>query len=102
VEVKCPFTLREMSWDESIVNRNCPFVMRNNVLSLRKKAHHHQVQATLHFTGRNTCDFVVWAPNWLKILSVPKDPEWSNCLDGLLEFYRSHIFPRLYEKYRKR
>jgi hypothetical protein len=67
IEGKCPFTLRDVKFEDALADRNCPLVRRESKLVLHKLAHQHQVQSSLYITGRELCHFVVWTPNWVKM-----------------------------------
>ena len=104
--------------DDSIVEVKCPFSARNGLFEIIKEGnfyikehtdgsyyldatkdpglqYYHQMQGTLHLTGRQWCHLVVWAPGELLILPVLRDPTWGQNIPVLVDFHRVHMQPLL-------
>lgn len=51
-----------------------------------------QVLGEIHITKRDWCDFVVWTPEEMKIITVERDQkQWEQWEKELVEFYEKYI-----------
>jgi len=94
VEVKCPYSCRFLdSWAEAIetglVPRYLDLLGENGDEIALKKNHDYyfQVQGQLYTTSAKWCDFVVWAPGFIKITRVYPDKEWARGVPSLLSSF---------------
>jgi hypothetical protein len=100
IEVKCPFSLREKSFEDALKHPNC-CLYRNGTGDLElKRAHnyYHQVQGCLHLTGRESCHFVYWTQLWQANVEVKRDMQWEQNIDLLHKFYKDIYLPFLIAK----
>ena len=96
LEVKCPFSQREESLEDS-VKKNTFFLEKNGSIYSLKRNHiyWHQVQGQMYLTKRNNCYFVVWTKSWSVIVNVEKDPSWEGNIVKLRNFYFEKILPKI-------
>ena len=97
VEVKCPFTCRECSFEVAATTSSM-FCLRKTVNGLRLSPTHkyyHQVQVQLFVTKAEHCDFVVWSPSQVHIERIFPDSSYLSNIDKLCTFYFSHMLPYL-------
>ena len=99
LEVKCPYTFWNSTWDEALKSESFFLKKEENGEFILKKDHvyWHQVQGQLHITNREICYFVVWNLKDCKILSIRRDKEWEHNINLLQDFYYLHIFPKVVE-----
>ena len=99
VEVKCPYTYRNQTLDESLKHKTfCVKQVENGKYELKRDhVYWHQVQGQIYLTQRNFCYFVVWTTTWCVVIEIPKDPAWGVNLRKLTEFYFTQIFPKIAE-----
>jgi len=90
VEIKCPYTARDMTIDEALQTKSFYLERAGEDNSLMLKKSHvywHQVQGQLHITKREYCYFVVWTTKQTTILTIKIDSEWECNLHLLRDFY---------------
>ena len=88
LEVKCPFSCREiLNISEAVTDTDC-FLDPNKNL---KKDHKYyaQVQCQLFVCKFEKCDFVVWALMWLDIKEIERN---DKCLRNITKFLYSEYF----------
>ena len=76
VEVKCPFCVSEMSFQEAAagVSSFCLERLPGDKLQLRlDHAYYYQCQLQMFVTRRSFCDFVLWSPKELHIERIALD-----------------------------
>ena len=98
VEVKCPYTHRNVEIVEIVEKQSNFYIekLENGSYTLKKNHNYwHQIQGQLHLTGRQLCYFVVWTTQQAMILEIEKDPDWSENLQKLKTFYVDHILPKV-------
>ena len=96
LEVKCPYTQRNESIEESLKQKGfCLEVTDNGITLKNTHAYWHQVQGQLYLAKREICFFVVWTIKWTKICQIHRDPSWEVNLGRLREFYFTSIFPKI-------
>ena len=97
LEIKCPFTQRNMTVEEAVTTCKDFFLFKENGKFKLKTQHvyWHQVQGQLHITQREFCYFVTWTTKQTVIIIVKKDPAWASNLDLLEDFFKIHLFPQL-------
>jgi len=64
VEIKCPFSAKNVSPKEAIENKiiKC-CVLENNELHLKTNDnYYYQIQGALHISRRDYCYFCIWTP----------------------------------------
>ena len=67
---------------EYVVNKNHPY--------------YHQMQGQMYFTNSDFCYLVVWTTKGTHVEKVPKDPEWEENIDQLLNFYIDKYLPYIW------
>lgn len=101
IEIKCPYSARNDKISDMLRSRSyfvkclSPGVYELNTSNQLGFKYFHQVQANLHLTGAHTCAFVVWSPKETLTFTVNRSEEWSQYIPQMLEFYRTHILPKL-------
>lgn len=105
VEIKCPYLLLNMWFDEFIDTKNTYF-MRNirnegNAYSLdRNHSYFVQVQLQMFVTNLNYCDFFVWSETECHINRIHLDmPLCIENIQKTLIFYKHVIKPELLARY---
>ncbi|XP_061164340.1 uncharacterized protein LOC133205416 [Saccostrea echinata] len=99
LEVKCPFSAKNMTIPEAIekVNDFCLEVQDfHGVKSYRLRENHQyydQVQGQLYITGKSLCDFMVWTPKDCAIVRINKDVNWGINISVLTDFYFCKFLP---------
>ncbi|KAK4881945.1 hypothetical protein RN001_005264 [Aquatica leii] len=96
VEVKCPYSSRNMSPQDGIESRKILFWKKDGTVNKNHKWFF-QIQGQLHITKRLYCYFAVWTPLGLKMEIIEKqDNFWNNrMLDKLQSFYIDCMLPEL-------
>ena len=91
IEVKCPYSLRDITSDDTYewVNQ-LPYMDSNRQL---KKDHdyYHQIQGTMYAVGVPWCDFIIWTPGSLYFHRIKKDPEWAKYIPALEDLYSDRL-----------
>ena len=97
IEVKCPYSARDMTLDEAVMNRDFCLEISNNEKHLRENHHYYfQVQGQLMVSGAEFCDFVVFTRKDFNIHRIlPNLQCMQNMLDRLSEFYFTSVKPVL-------
>ena len=97
LEIKCPYSARNMSFDEAVrsVKNFCLQYDGSHYTLKRKHAYYYQVQMQLFVTGLSSCDFIVWSrTGGTKIDRIARD-EFIRCnLATLRAFYFQHVLPK--------
>lgn len=95
IEIKCFPSITGLFRDAS--NKNLCYEVRDGKVTLKQNhQYYYQVQGQLNITGRNFCDFVMYATNDFNIERIYKDEElWSNMLPKLIAFYKNCILPEI-------
>lgn len=100
LEVKCPYTERNMTIEEA-VNTSPNFCLKkteSGQYALKEEhVYWHQVQGEIHFSHRMFCYFVVWTCKDVVVLKISKDELWSENISKLTQFYFEHLFPKVVE-----
>lgn len=95
IEIKCPFSHRNSSFDELKNDRK--YCLDENLNLKQSHNYFHQVQGLLHITKRSLCHFVVWTPTIYIRTEVIKDLNWATNLIDLENFYKTHLLSKLLE-----
>lgn len=101
LEVKCPFSAKEMTIPEAIEKLNdfcLEFQEFHGVKSYKLRENHQyhdQVQGQLHITGKSACDFMVWTPKDCAIVRITKQLSWEDNISVLTDFYFDKFVPHL-------
>ena len=93
VEIKCPFTLRNLTPEEACADPNFYCHLVNGKPELKKDhPYYYQVQGQLGLTGLKWCDFVVFFQTGLIIQRIKFDELlWKSMIDKLTKFYQQHV-----------
>ncbi|KAF5296945.1 hypothetical protein FQR65_LT10096 [Abscondita terminalis] len=63
--------------------------------------YYHQIQGSLHITGRQMCYLMVWTHLENIIMEVPVDPEWVINITKLQEFYINLYIEHIIDNFRE-
>ncbi|XP_052691242.1 uncharacterized protein LOC128169115 [Crassostrea angulata] len=101
LEVKCPFSAKEMTIPEAIEKLNDFCLEFQEFLGVKSyklrenHQYHDQVQGQLHITGKSACDFMVWTPKDCAIVRITKQLSWEDNISVLTDFYFEKFVPHL-------
>lgn len=98
IEVKCPFTARNMTITEACLSIKDFFLELSPEGRMALKQTHdywHQVQGQLHLTGTQCCDLVVWTTRDLQVIRIVKDNLWSANISTMIDFFFIKFLPSL-------
>lgn len=98
VEIKCPYSAREMSPKDAITKKIIKFAnLKNEQLYLnRNHPYYFQVQGQLLVTRKKFCYFAIWTPKGLIYERIKQDLElWSSIRPKLKSFYFDYYLPEL-------
>ncbi|XP_048748498.2 uncharacterized protein LOC125681636 [Ostrea edulis] len=99
LEVKCPFSARNMTIPEAILSIKdfcLDFQVHDGRQMYKLKEDHiyyNQVQGQLHIQNKSACDFVVWTTKDIAIVRVLQDSAWDQNIAKLIDFYFTQIIP---------
>ncbi|KAJ8943580.1 hypothetical protein NQ314_009705 [Rhamnusium bicolor] len=80
VEIKCPYSARNMTPDEGILSRKISFLEKNGSVN-ENHSWLYQIQGQLHITGLAMCYFAMWTEKGVKVEKINKNDEfWENCM----------------------
>ena len=102
IEIKCPFTCREKTFDEAVEDRDfCLMKQPDGKFALQKRhQYYYQVQAQLKITAAAFCDFVVFRPGSLVFQRLYPDDEFiAPVIEKIIEFYKFGVLPELLAKW---
>ena len=92
IEVKCPYSVRFMTFQEMTSQHKLPLYLNANGYLKPSSDYFHQVQGELYATGAPWCDFVVCTTKDVKIQRIFPSLEWYNTkLPKLISFYIDNI-----------
>jgi hypothetical protein len=81
IEIKCPYTARDMSIEESLSLPGFCLEERDNKICLKKThAYYYQIQGQLMITGVEFCDFIVYTRKEIHIERIDQDLVFMNKL----------------------
>ncbi|XP_066272266.1 uncharacterized protein [Branchiostoma lanceolatum] len=98
-EVKCPYCLKEMDFDEYVKKRSS--CMDQTFLLKKDHKYYYQVQQQLFATGKSYCDFVVCSVSdsrqaRIAVERIKPDLEhWNTVVPKLAQFWRFCILPEI-------
>lgn len=99
VEVKCPYSSKDVVADEKTV----PYLYRNSKNELALKENHQyyfQVQGQMMVTNRSLCFFLVYTFKSLVIINVYRDNNFiQDMLKKLNKFYHKYMKPAILNKF---
>ena len=99
IEVKCPYSKRDMTIKEAADNDNTFFM--KNIDSIPQLKHNHcyyyQCQGVLNILGLEWIDFVIYALRGIHVERIMRDETlWrTKMLPMLTDFFFKYIFPRI-------
>jgi hypothetical protein len=93
IEIKCPYSARDMTIDESLSLPNFCLHETDGKINLKKShAYYCQVQGQLMITGVNFCDFLVFTRKEIHIERISPDVDFMKELgSNLSEIYFCHF-----------
>ena len=100
LEIKCPYTKRDMSPEEACKDPSFYCSISDNGTFTLKKSHryYHQVQLQLYVSADfcEWCDFCVYTTKGILIEGIYPDPEWvKNRITQLTDYFESEILPEI-------
>ena len=99
VEVKCPYSSREMKIDHVTV----PYLKKTSSGKLEldsKHKYYYQIQGQLHIMKKSLCHLAVYTLKDFQIINVHHDPDFcKEMLKKLDEFFNSHFKPMYLQKH---
>ena len=100
VEIKCPYSVRDMTLNDACNNRADFFLRRNgDEFNLsRQHAHWYQVQGQLLASGAPFCDFVTYTKQELSIERITPDEDTMKALVEKLSAFYIQLFKPYYAK----
>lgn len=95
VEVKCPYSARDMTVREACSVPGFFMTCQNDTYELKTEHNYYfQVQGQLLVTGVEYCDFVIFTRKDLVVKRIFPDPVFmQEMLDNLSRFYCDHVKP---------
>ncbi|XP_077516907.1 uncharacterized protein LOC144127829 [Amblyomma americanum] len=100
VELKCPFSLREVDVTEMATAGSCLETVNGVVQLRRQHGYFYQVQTQMAVCDVQWCDFVVWTPNLLHVERIQKDRHFcEEILAAGRKFFIHAILPELFSTY---
>lgn len=95
IEIKCPFSAKNITPEEGIINRKISFWKKNGEINQNHKWFY-QIQGQLLVTGRAYCCFAVWTPFGIKKEIILKNDVFCEKMKmQLTEFYMKCYLPEL-------
>ncbi|KAJ8910420.1 hypothetical protein NQ315_013878 [Exocentrus adspersus] len=102
VEVKCPYSARDLTPDEAIFRRKVTFWKQNGEINETHKWFY-QIQGQMMVTRRKYCCFAIWTPKGIKQEVIFKDEEFCiRMRNKLCEFYLKCCLPELIDPRKSR
>lgn len=96
IEIKCQYSVRDMSICEACETRNDFFLPKNGDLFSLKHSHAHwyQIQGQLLISGAPFCDFITYTKEDFYVERIyPHRPTMDALVRKLSEFYVHHFTP---------
>lgn len=96
IEIKCPYSARNLTPDEGIEKRQITMWKRDGSLNKNHKWFY-QVQGQLEMSGREYCIFCIWTPKGIKYEIINRDRIfWEENMEPKLElFYKNCMLPEI-------
>ena len=100
IEVKCPYTKREMTPMEACKDPNfyCKVIDGRDICLKTNHPYYHQVQLQLYAgSGTNqSCDFCIYTKKGISVQRIFLDFEWQRvCIPELESLFDSYVAPEL-------
>ena len=99
IEVKCPYSKREMTPKEACADPNfCCKLIDSKVCLKTDHLYYHQVQLQLYVGSDlyDWCDFCIYTCRGLSVQRISPDLEWQRkCIPELESYFDYHIVPEL-------
>ncbi|XP_062611092.1 uncharacterized protein LOC134272932 [Saccostrea cucullata] len=106
IEVKCPYSFKDVHPKEAALSNNffCILDENGNLQLKRNHAYYYQVQGVMAISQRKWCHFIIWTNKGLEFEKILFDEElWENeILPKLNSFYCSAVLPELFSDRVKR
>ena len=107
VEIKCPFSAKDLSVEEAIAclpRLKRIFTGANLHVMNKNHPYYYQVVGQLRATGFKYCIFALWTPVNIKYVKVERDDEfWRSKMEPfLIRFYMECLLPEIVDGRRKR
>ena len=98
VEVKCPFSCRDISFDLAVKNKT--FCLQEETFLLKQDhAYYFQVQLQMNLCKVKFCDFVVWGKNGNLTQRIDYDEQCiNNALTQVKSFVKLCLLPELFSR----
>ena len=99
VEVKCPYTGRDLHPKEVALTKGCEMVDDKLVLQ-HDSDYFHQVQGQMGIYGYSKCDLVIYTKNGICVVNVEFDKLFfDSMLKKLTYFFKEHLLMKMFEKF---
>ena len=100
LEIKCPYTYRDVNPQEAAQQKTFFCTSENHYLLLKTQHHYYyQVQGQMAICKRKWCDFVVFTNAGISVERIKFNEEfWKNMVTKLKTFYVHSVLPKLSEK----
>ena len=102
VEIKCPFSAKDMNIREAASTIQ-NFCLKSDVLGnlelAKDHAYFYQVQAQIHLSEKQYCDFVLWTKKDLYVERIrPNEEFWKTTTEKAKEFFIQGVLPEMIAK----
>ena len=98
VEIKCPYSKRDVTPEEACKDINFYCEFKDSCVTLKPNhSYYHQVQLQL-YVGSDLykwCDFCVYTTKGLSIQRILPDPAWQSKISKIESFYDNHMLPEI-------
>ena len=97
IEIKCPYSCRNISVCEACTNKSFFCEIENNDICLKRSHYYYyQVQGAMAILKVSWCDFIVWTTKDMTVERILFDQSfWSSCFTNLRNIYISSLLPEI-------
>ena len=96
VEIKCPYKYKETTPTDSMALNDLNYCLTKEGQLKKSHRYYCQVQTQLFVTQAPLCDFVVWTPHDMVILSIERDEQYLTNLNAKMQdFTINYLIPAL-------
>lgn len=105
LEIKCPYTARDMKIEEAITAKIITFLtFKNNQFDINKNHdYYYQVQGQLNICEKSHGYFATWTTKDMVIITIQRDVQFFENMVGKLKlFYHECLLPEIIDPRHKR
>lgn len=104
IEIKCPYTVKNTtSIDSALDCGMLKYITKMdedtyslNLSNAQGHNYHHQIQMSLYILGLNICKLVIYTPQWIQVINIPKDSDWEkDNVEDLVKFWNEHVITQI-------